>query len=518
MQSTALQNVALDLCEDRPLHRPLDRPLDRRRAGILLHPTSLPNGVNGAAAGLNNGDFGPDAFRFIDFLAACGMTVWQMLPLGPTHDDGSPYQCLSVHAGSPRLISLEMLVQSGWLPQENATSELAESALYRGARLVRAYQGFIQYASAEDHAAFKAFGAQHHWLQDFALYTALRQEHAGRSWLDWPVLLRDRELHALEEARKRLADVIAQTCFEQFIFFRQWYTLKRYANERGILLFGDMPIFVAHDSADVWTHRRYFKLDQAGHPRVVAGVPPDYFSATGQRWGNPHYEWESMQADGFAWWIERMTTQFALFDLVRIDHFRGFEACWEIPAQNPTAEGGCWIKVPGDALFSVLRKKFDALPLIAEDLGIITPEVDVLREKYHLPGMKILQFAFEGGPTNPYLPHNHKKDSVIYTGTHDNNTTVGWFHELSYPAQNYIMEYLAKPLESMPLPLIRSALASVACLAIIPMQDALRLDAEHRMNMPGTSQGNWCWRYTWDQVPDDLAARLRRMVEMYGRV
>lgn len=479
----------------------------RRRAGILLHPTSLPDG-----------DFGPNAFRFIDFMTACGMTVWQMLPLGPTHDDGSPYQCLSVHAGSPRLISLEILVQRGWLSAENPAPDPTVSAAYRATRLAQARQGFMQRGSAEDHAAFKTFLAEYRWLKDFALYTALHQENAARSWLDWPVLLRDRDPRAVEEAQHRLADAIEQICFEQFIFFCQWYTLKQYANERGILLFGDMPIFVAHDSADVWTHRHYFKLDQSGQPFVVAGVPPDYFSATGQRWGNPHYEWARMQADGFQWWIERMTTQFALFDLVRIDHFRGFEACWEIPAQNPTAEGGNWVKVPGDALFGVLQKKFSTLPLVAEDLGIITPEVDALREKYHLPGMKILQFAFEGGPTNPYLPHNHKKDSVAYTGTHDNNTTLGWFQELSYPAQNYIMEYLAKPLESMPLPLIRSALASVACLAIIPMQDALRLDAEHRMNLPGTSQGNWGWRYTWNQVPDDLAARLRRMVEMYGRL
>ncbi len=498
MQHAALKNVPFDLwggvCGD------------RRRAGILLHPTSLPNG-----------DFGTDAFRFIDFMVACGMSVWQMLPLGPTHDDGSPYQCLSVHAGSPRLISLDMLVQSGWLPPDNA-AEPVDTISYRCTRLAQACQGFMQHASAEDHAALKSFNAQQHWLQDFALYTALRQENAGRSWLEWPVPLRDREPQALAEARKRLVDAIEQICFEQFIFFRQWYAIKQYANECGVLLFGDMPIFVAHDSADVWTHRHYFKLDQSGHPLVVAGVPPDYFSATGQRWGNPHYEWARMQANGFQWWIERMATQFALFDLVRIDHFRGFEACWEIPAQNPTAEGGRWVQVPGDALFDALQKKFNTLPLVAEDLGIITPEVDALREKYHLPGMKILQFAFDGGPANPYLPHNHKKDSVVYTGTHDNNTTLGWFQELSYPAQNYIMEYLAKPLESMPLPLIRSALASVACLAIIPMQDALKLDAEHRMNLPGTSQGNWGWRYTWDQTPDDLAAGLRRMVEMYGRL
>ncbi len=496
---------------------PLDLYNDRRRAGILLHPTSLPDSTHHALS--ENGDFGSDAFHFIDFLVASGMSIWQMLPLGPTHGDKSPYQCLSVHAGNSFLISLDLLVKSGWLPQESTLPASEDASRYRRARLIQARQEFMQHASAEDHAAFKEFGTQQqHWLKDFALYTALHHEHEGRSWLDWPVLLRDREPQALEEVRGRLADQIEQTCFEQFIFFRQWFALKRYANERGILLFGDMPIFVAHDSADVWVHRQYFKLDEAGHPFVVTGVPPDYFSATGQRWGNPHYQWDLMQSDGFQWWIERMTTQFVLFDLVRIDHFRGFESCWEIPAQSPTAEGGRWVDVPGDALFGVLRATFNTLPLVAEDLGIITPEVDALREKHRFPGMKILQFAFEGGPTNPYLPHNHKKDSVVYTGTHDNNTTVGWFQELSYPAQNYIMEYLAKPLESMPLPLIRSAFASVANLAIIPMQDVLRLDAEHRMNLPGTPQGNWGWRYTWDQVPDDLVPRLRRMVEMYGRL
>lgn len=503
MQGTGPQNSLSHLCGG-PRQ---NQCLDRRRAGILLHPTSLPDS-----------DLGPDAFRFIDFMVTCGMTVWQMLPLGPTHDDGSPYQCLSAHAGNPRLISLELLVQSGWLPPESAALEPTDPAAHRNSCLAQAYQGFKQHASAEDNAAFKTFPSASPWLKDFALYVALHHENAGRSWLDWPVLLRDRDPGALEDARQRLAGAIGQIYFEQFIFSRQWYALKHYANERGILLFGDMPIFVAHDSADVWAHRHYFKLDPSGHPWVVAGVPPDYFSATGQRWGNPHYEWERMQADGFQWWMERMATQFALFDLVRIDHFRGFEACWEIPAENPTAEGGRWVQVPGDAFFDALQKKFTALPLVAEDLGVITPEVDALREKYHMPGMKILQFAFDGGPTNPYLPHNHKKDSVVYTGTHDNNTTLGWFQELSYPAQNYIMEYLAKPLESMPLPLIRSALASVACLAIIPMQDALRLDATHRMNLPGTSQGNWGWRYSWDQIPADLPARLRRMVEMYGRL
>ncbi|MDX1253254.1 MAG: 4-alpha-glucanotransferase [Gammaproteobacteria bacterium] len=482
--------------------------LDRRRAGILLHPTSLPSGV-----------LGPDAFRFVDFMLASGLSVWQTLPLGPTHDDGSPYQCLSVHAGNTRLISLELLAEQGWLSPEAALADNADMAIYRRAQLEEARRGFAQYASAEEHAEFAAFAlSQAHWLDDFALYQALRHEQGGYSWVDWPVPLRDRAAHALRDARKRLADAIEQACFEQFLFFRQWQSLKRHANARGILLFGDMPIFVAHDSADVWAHRDHFLLDEQGRAQVVAGVPPDYFSATGQRWGNPHYQWQRMQDDGFRWWTERMVTQLALFDMVRVDHFRGFEAYWEIPAQSHTAVDGRWIKAPGDELFSTLRKTFDPLPLVAEDLGIITPEVEALRKKYRLPGMKILQFAFEGGPGNPYLSHNHMPNGVVYTGTHDNNTTAGWFEDLPHAAQEHVLEYLGHPQEPMPWPLMRCAFASVARLAVIPMQDALALDGEHRMNLPGTTEGNWRWRFSWEQIPDDLSSCLRRMVEMYGRV
>ncbi|MFZ5595140.1 MAG: 4-alpha-glucanotransferase [Pseudomonadota bacterium] len=481
--------------------------LDRRRAGILLHPTSLPSGV-----------LGPDAFRFIDFMLASGLSVWQTLPLGPTHDDGSPYQCLSVHAGDTRLISLELLAEQGWLSPEAALVDDADMMIYRRAQLEEARHGFAQYASAEERAEFAAFTvSQAHWLDDFALYQSLRREQGGYSWVDWPAPLRDRAPQALRDARTRLADAIEQARFEQFLFFRQWQSLKRHANARGILLFGDMPIFVAHDSADVWAHRDHFMLDEQGRTQVVAGVPPDYFSATGQRWGNPHYQWRHMQDDGFRWWMERMVTQLALFDLVRVDHFRGFDAYWEIPAHSHTAVDGRWVKAPGDELFDTLRKTFDPLPLVAEDLGIITPEVEALRKKYRLPGMKILQFAFEGGPGNPYLSHNHMPNGVVYTGTHDNNTTVGWFEDLPHAAQEHVLEYLGHPREPMPWPLMRCAFASVARLAVIPMQDALALDGEHRMNLPGTTEGNWRWRFAWEQIPGDLSSRLRRMVEMYGR-
>jgi 4-alpha-glucanotransferase len=306
--------------------------------------------------------------------------------------------------------------------------------------------------------------------------------------------------------------------FEQFDFFRQWHALKEYANHKGILLFGDLPIFVAHDSADVWAQQDYFQLDDGGRPTVVAGVPPDYFSATGQRWGNPHYRWDRMRQDGFRWWLVRFEIQLRLFDLVRIDHFRGFEAYWEIPAGHDTAMGGRWVQAPGDALFEVLRRHFDTLPVVAEDLGVITPEVEALRLRHGFPGMRILQFAFDGGSANPYLPHNHRHMTVVYTGTHDNDTTVGWYGSLSEATRRYMEEYLhSAGEEPMPWPLIRAAMASVANLAVIPMQDVLALDGTHRMNTPGKPDGNWRWRFKWDQINDGTAGKLRRLSELYGR-
>jgi len=483
--------------------------LDRRRAGLLLHPTSLPGGPG-------NGDFGPDAYHFVDFMAAAGFTVWQTLPMGPTHEDRSPYQCLSVHAGSPLLISLDLLRQWGWLEGEGTLVE--DFALYRHARLVSAHRGFRERASDAEKAEYRRFILDHaYWLADYALFMAIKRETAGKPWWLWPEPLRDRVATSLEAARERLADTIEQVRFEQFLFFKQWREIKLYANQRGIQLFGDLPIFVAHDSADVWAHREYFKLDERGQPTVVAGVPPDYFSATGQRWGNPLYRWELMAEDGYAWWRERMHTQIQLFDLVRIDHFRGFEAYWEVPAHENTAMNGRWVKAPGDSLFKTLLKEFHPLPVVAEDLGLITEEVTALREKYRLPGMKILQFAFDGNPHNPYLPHKQEKNSVVYTGTHDNNTTVGWYEDLPADVQNRVHEYFGFPSDVMPWPLVRSAFGSVAKLAIVPMQDLLELDGSHRMNTPGTSAGNWRWRFTWKQVPEGLAQRLRGMIWLYGR-
>jgi 4-alpha-glucanotransferase len=463
--------------------------------------------------GTYGGVLGDEAFRFLDFLAAAGQTLWQMLPLGPTHDHGSPYQCLSVHAGNPDLICPARLIRHGWLSRDAGADDS------RATLLAQAHAGFLERASAEDRAAFDDFVvSQRGWLEDYALFQALRLRYECKDWSRWPPTLRDRDGAALERARRKHRAVIERVCFEQFVFHRQWHEVRTEANRRGILVLGDMPIFVAHDSADVWANRHLFELDDKGQPTVVAGVPPDYFSATGQRWGNPHYRWKLMEQDGYAWWMQRIEGQLKMFDLVRIDHFRGFEAYWEIPADQPTAMGGRWVAGPGERFFDAVLQRFKALPFVAEDLGLITPPVYALRDKYGLPGMSILQFAFDGGSDNPYLPHNHRSNTVVYTGTHDNDTTLGWYAGLAPQAGERVAEYLGRPSEPMPWPLIRAALGSVAATAVLPLQDVLGLGAGHRMNTPGTTAGNWRWRFDWGQVPPELAARLRRLNDLYGRL
>lgn len=484
----------------------------KRRAGILLHPTSLPESPG-------NGDLGKQAYNFIDFLANTGLSVWQMLPLGPPHEDLSPYQCQSVHAANPALICLELLVEKGWLNAFHLPQlpQLQDALNYRFARLKEARVGFKLHASATDKKAFEEFTEKNaFWLEDYALFRALKTDTRNAAWWEWDTALRDRKPQALHKAQKRLVELVEQHKFEQFVFFSQWLALKRYAHEKGVFLFGDMPIFVATDSADVWAQREYFRLDSKGHPTVVAGVPPDYFSATGQRWGNPHYNWEVMQADGFKWWIKRLETAQVLFDVIRIDHFRGFEACWEIPASDPVAINGKWVKAPGDELFTKLEKA-STLPLVAEDLGVITEPVIKLRDKFGFPGMKILQFAFDSGPDNPYLPHNHIPNCVVYTGTHDNNTTLGWFKELPAATQQYMCEYLRTTPYEVPWNLIEVAFASVARLAIVPMQDILAADSDQRMNTPGTSEGNWRWRFNWSQLPVGISEKLKHWLKFYER-
>jgi 4-alpha-glucanotransferase len=484
--------------------------LDRRRTGILLHITSLPGrGVTG--------DLGPEVRHFIDFLAAAGFSVWQTLPLGPTQENGSPYQTRSVHAGNRRLISLEPLVELGWL-EDSVLQKDCVSYECRQQALLGAWAAFNKLAGDSEKEKLARFiGEQRHWLENYALFEAIHQERK-RAWWQWPKGLRDRQPRAIAEARSRLAEDLEYIYFEQYLFFSQWRELKNYAHEKGVKLFGDMPIFVAHDSAEVWANRHLFQLDEKGQPLVVAGVPPDYFSDTGQRWGNPLYRWELMEQDGFSFWVNRLKSKLSRFDLVRIDHFRGFEAYWEIPAADENAVNGRWVKAPGTALFKHLSKVYGSLPLVAEDLGIITPEVEELRDGFGLPGMKVLQFAFSGDSDNPYLPYNHHENSIVYTGTHDNDTTLGWYRSLEDESRKYVDEYLGNSREPMPWPMIRAALASRARLAMLPMQDILALDGEHRMNLPGTIEGNWTWRFSWDQVDDDLAPCLRHLNDLYGRL
>lgn len=491
--------------------RQIQHPIEtRRRAGVLVHPTSLPGGSG-------SGDLGPAAFHFIDFMVDCGLSVWQVLPLGPTHEDRSPYQTTSVHAGSPELISLELLYQWGWLDAA-PEADPADPEAYRLECLRRARAGFLRHARDADRDALREFVDTHaSWLPDFSCYQAIKDARDGAAWLDWPEPLRDREPQALERFRAEHREAIDQVVFEQFVFFRQWHDLRRYANERDILLFGDIPIFVAHDSADVWANREGFLLQEDGHPRVVAGVPPDYFSETGQRWGNPLYDWAQMVATGYSWWWERIHTQRDLFDLIRIDHFRGFEAYWEIPAAAETAIDGRWVAGPGAEFFERMLERFGDLPLVAEDLGTIDAAVERLRDDFHLPGMKILQFAFGGGADNPYLPHNHVPLSLVYTGTHDNDTTLGWYESLDENAREHLAAYLGPDSTDMPWALNRAAMASVAHLSVIPLQDWLELDGAHRMNQPGVREGNWQWRFEWDWISPELPGRIRALLELYGR-
>lgn len=499
------------LCEkasspDNHLYSLVQNSLTQRRAGVLLHPTSLPGNRE-------RGHLGENARHFIDFLQSAGLSVWQMLPLGPTHADGSPYQCLSVHAGNPALISLDDLMQAGWLPAESANHLPLHTCLQQ------ARSGFEKAASQSDRKGYKAFKtAQAGWLSDYALYQAIRVAQDGQGWYHWPVALRDREPAALADVSVVQADAIEQVCFEQYLFFSQWAALSEYAHQRGVALFGDIPIYVAHDSADVWANRELFTIDSNGELEVVAGVPPDYFSATGQRWGNPLYRWDRMREQDYNWWLERFTTQFALFDIVRIDHFRGFEKYWEIPATAETAVDGRWVAGPGAELFEQLQQHFGELPVVAEDLGVITPEVDALRLQFHFPGMKILQFAFDGSEDNPYLPQNHEPLSVVYTGTHDNDTTLGWYQSLDDAGRSKVNAYLPKDSAEMPWALIRTAMQSTSVLTIIPMQDLLALGSDARMNTPGTSEWNWSWRFSWDQVRPELAGDLHAQIALTERL
>ncbi|MGB2831681.1 MAG: 4-alpha-glucanotransferase [Methylotenera sp.] len=493
--------------------------LNQRRAGVLLHISSLPSPHY-------VGDLGEEAYRFVDFLHSIGASVWQTLPINMPHADNSPYQALSAFAGNPDFISLELLHEQGLLLRKKDTQGLITS---KSQLLADAYEAFkirVQKSELSQKKAQQAFTKfckeQAHWLNDFALFLALRAKFNHAGWSFWPEAYKNRHPATLKQVRKELAYEIAVIQFTQYLFFTQWLNLKAYAAKKNVYLFGDIPIFVAYDSADVWVQPHLFKLDTDKNMAVVAGVPPDYFSATGQRWGNPHYDWEAMAADGFSWWVQRMATQSELFDIVRIDHFRGLEAAWEIPANEDTAINGQWVLAPGDALLAAIKAALPAICLVAEDLGIITDEVDALRNKYNLPGMKILQFAFGGTEDNPYLPQNIEENSVAYTGTHDNDTTLGWYNTLDDGQREHVLAYLRLTHSDqyepdMPKDLVDIVLESNANLAIIPMQDILALDSSHRMNTPGTCYGNWHWRFNWQQLTPTQQKNIKKAIKKTGR-
>lgn len=492
---------------------------NNRRSGILLHPSSLPGSQP-------VGTLGQEAYDFIDWLVAAGQSVWQILPLGPTGYGNCPYSCYSAFAGNPLLINLEKLVELGDLNQSELPAAVAPSASVDFAAaeqqltlLRTACHRFTTSATKVRAQKFSDFCRdQAYWLNDYAFFESLRNNRQGRGWQQWPKEIRQRQQAALHKSGVELETEIAWHKYLQFIFFEQWFALKDYANRQGVSIFGDLPIFVAENSADVWTNRELFYLDEEDQPTLVAGVPPDYFSKTGQRWGNPLYRWDRMAEDDFSWWRARFHWNLQLFDLVRVDHFRGFAACWAIPAEEKTAINGSWQDVPGEELFNRLQLEFENLPIVAEDLGVITPDVEQLRDRFQFPGMKILQFAFDSGPKNPYLPHNHLPNSVVYTGTHDNNTSLGWWKSLPAEGKQQVKDYLLRPCRDMPWPLIETALASVAKLAVIPLQDLFGLDSKARMNRPGKAQGNWCWRYRQEPAHREITERLRHVSHLYGRL
>jgi 4-alpha-glucanotransferase len=503
----------------------------QRSSGILLHPTSLP-GAYGV------GDFGPEAYRFIDFLELAGQKLWQVLPLNPTGYADSPFQCFSASAGNPLLISLERLWDAGLLDRselESAPTFSLESVDYEAASrfkmplLRKAARNFLANASTEDTRRFEIFVRENAaWLEDFALFMALKETHGMVAWTEWPDGLPTRDLQAVRGWSGRLAPEIAAHKFFQFEFRQQWQGLRAYGQARNVRIIGDVPIYVAHDSADVWVSRELFLLDEHGRAAKVAGVPPDYFSATGQLWGNPIYNWPRLKERNYQWWVERMRSALRLYDFVRIDHFRGFEAYWEVPAGETTAMHGRWVKGPGRELFAVLREKLGDLPIIAENLGVITAEVEAIRHEFGLPGMAILQFAFGNDPQAPsFKPHNYGRELVAYTGTHDNDTVVGWWTSAGDDSTRttedvvrehaYARAYLGFKDEPVNWVLIRGIMSSVANTAITQMQDVLGLGSEARMNLPGKASGYWKWRMKPGSASAEVAAQLKELARLYDR-
>lgn len=491
-----------------------------RSSGVLLHPTSLP-GPYGI------GDLGPSARAWVDGLARAKQSWWQILPLNPPGYGDSPYQSFSAFAGNDLLISPDLLVQEGLLrPSDLEGVRLPEGSmdterlvLFKTGLFTQAWGNFKAGAASFLRGPFEEFCRREAgWLDDYALFMALKEAREGASWLEWPKGLVLREPEEIKKARTELADAIGQHQFRQFLFSRQWAGLKHHARQRGVRLIGDLPIYVSGDSVDVWANPHLFFLDQNRRPKVVAGVPPDYFCATGQLWGNPLYDWEAVKKTGYAWWVARVRAALQLVDLIRLDHFRGFEAYWEVEAWRPTAQVGRWVKGPGPDFLQAMRRELGGLPFLAEDLGLITPEVRELRDQFHLPGMRVLHFAFEGSPDSPFLPHNYERNTVVYTGTHDNDTTRGWYQTCPPAERTFFKHYLGRdPGQEVVWDLIRLALASVADLAVIPLQDVLDLGSEARMNTPSKGTGNWRWRFTPGMLTDQVLDRLGYLTELYGR-
>jgi 4-alpha-glucanotransferase len=489
----------------------------QRSAGVLFHPTSLP-GPDGI------GDVGPQAYRWVDWLAGAGCTWWQMLPLGPTGYGDSPYQCFSAFAGNPFLISPDLLMQDGLLTE----SDLSDRPEFPAERvdfgpviqwklqlLDRAYERYLA-DPATLRAQFETFQQQeYYWLGDFALFMSIKEAQGGVAWEHWPQPLRMRDPQALQEARQ--SEAVQRHAFRQFMFFKQWTALREYAHDKGVRIIGDIPIFVAFDSADAWSHPELFYLDEERKPTIVAGVPPDYFSPTGQLWGNPLYRWEAHAQSGYAWWIDRMRATLKQVDIIRLDHFRGFAGYWAVPYGNTTAEIGEWRPGPGQHFLAALQQGLGDLPIIAEDLGLITPDVIELRDNFNLPGMRIFQFGF-GSPQDPFLPHNYVRNCVAYTGTHDNDTVLGWYKTAPKAEQVLARQYLNATARNLPWAMIRSLWASVANTVVTPMQELLSLGTEARMNFPGKLGGNWAWRVLDDQLTDELQAKLLEFNTIYSRL
>jgi 4-alpha-glucanotransferase len=492
----------------------------KRSSGILLHPTSLPGSYG-------IGDIGPQAFRWIDFLAKAGCGLWQVLPLGPTGYGDSPYQCFSAFAGNPYLISPEALLKEDLLHPDDLYDRprFPEAHVDYGAvipwklgMLDRSYHRFKYTNSAQLKKEYEEFcHKQASWLDDFSLFMAIKEMHGGAPWTTWDEALRQRRPGALAEFRQKHEVAIQRQIYRQFIFFRQWHRLHEAAHQKGISIIGDIPIFVAHDSADVWAHPELFYLDEKGMPGVVAGVPPDYFSPTGQLWGNPLYRWEVHTASGYKWWLSRICSVLELVDIVRIDHFRGFAGYWEVPGNAKTAEKGRWVPAPGHDFFVAVRNALGQLPILAEDLGVITPDVVNLRDTFELPGMKIYQFAFGGGPKDPFLPHHYPQNCVAYTGTHDNDTALGWYQRVPEKEKDFYRRYTGQDGSNVSWDLIRGVWASVAVFSLAPMQDFLCLDNSARMNYPGNPSGNWSWRMPGNCLTDELISRIKEFNYLYSR-